>query len=298
MNKSRYRRQQHKKFSGPDGDFHWIDWGGFGPLLHLSHATGFCAGVYTPLAERLLVDFRIIGMDDRGHGATSAAADPTKLLNWNIFAEDLELFVENLSEPVIAVGHSRGAISSLKLAINRPEMVKALVLIDPIILPSRWNWFLYLAKKTGLIKLIPIVHGAAIRRRMWDNRMSMLSAYRKKTPFKNWQPGFLENYVVYGTKDTDEGFIELACDPAWESRCFAVCPHDTWRLVSLLRHPTLVIYGSESDVFLTSTGTRLKAMLPFVETCRFQNTSHFVPMERPDECGEAILRFIRSRGIV
>ncbi len=81
--------KQHRTFSGPGGDFHWIDWGGRGPLLHLSHATGFCAGVYTPLAERLLAHFRVIGMDNRGHGATSASADPTRLLDWNIFAEDL-----------------------------------------------------------------------------------------------------------------------------------------------------------------------------------------------------------------
>jgi pimeloyl-ACP methyl ester carboxylesterase len=141
---------QHKKFSGPDGDFHWIDWGGCGPLLHLSHATGFCAGVYTPLAERLLTHFRVIGMDDRGHGTTSAPADPTRLLDWNIFAEDLEGFFEHLSEPVIAVGHSRGAMSSLRVAISRPELVTALVLIDPIILPSRWNWFLFAVKKPVL----------------------------------------------------------------------------------------------------------------------------------------------------
>ena len=29
----------------PDGPFHYINWGGAGPLAHISHATGFCAGM-------------------------------------------------------------------------------------------------------------------------------------------------------------------------------------------------------------------------------------------------------------
>jgi pimeloyl-ACP methyl ester carboxylesterase len=128
--------------------------------------------------------------------------------------------------------------------------------------------------------------------------MSMLDAYRKKSSFRRWQPGFLEHYVLSGAKETEQGFIELACHPAWESRCFAVCPHDTWRLVSLLSHPTLVIHGSESDVFSSSVGRRLKAMLPFIETYGVQNSTHFVPMERPEECSDAIFSFLRRNGIV
>ena len=71
-------------FSGADGKFHFIDWGGEGPLAHFSHATGLCAGTYAPLAERLGTRLRVIGMDDRGHGRTRAPADPHQLKNWDI----------------------------------------------------------------------------------------------------------------------------------------------------------------------------------------------------------------------
>ena len=66
-------------FSGNGGDFHFIDWGGSGPMAHFSHATGLCAETYTPLAERLRPRLRICGMDDRGHGRTRAPADLRKL---------------------------------------------------------------------------------------------------------------------------------------------------------------------------------------------------------------------------
>jgi hypothetical protein len=35
-------------FQGKDGPFHYIDWGGSGLVAHFSHATGLCAGTYTP----------------------------------------------------------------------------------------------------------------------------------------------------------------------------------------------------------------------------------------------------------
>ena len=59
-------------FQGSDGVFHYIDWGGNGPIAHFAHATGLCAGVYTPLAERLNSRLKILGLDDRGHGRTTA----------------------------------------------------------------------------------------------------------------------------------------------------------------------------------------------------------------------------------
>jgi pimeloyl-ACP methyl ester carboxylesterase len=144
-------------FRGIDGAFHYLDWGGSGPLLHIAHATGYCAGVYAPLAARLKPGLRVVGMDDRGHGQTTVPADPRKLRNWNIFRDDLAGFFRSRNEPVIALGHSRGGTASLLLAAQYPETVRALILIDPTILPFSWMWWWFLAKKVGLARFVPIV---------------------------------------------------------------------------------------------------------------------------------------------
>ena len=285
-------------FKGSDGIFRFIDWGGDGPTAHFSHATGLCAGVYSPLARILRSHLKLFGMDDRGHGKTSAPADPNSLHNWNIFANDLKCFFKGLSEPAIAVGHSRGATASLLLAVRRPELVRALVLIDPTILPYHWMWWWYLAKKTGLAKRAPIVATAAKRRNIWPDRPTMLESYRRKAVFHNWQNGFLEAYVESGTEKTADGNIKLACAPAWESRCFAVCPHDIWRHIPRLQRPTLVIYGTASDTFLASAARRFKAKVPSACMVPLEGTGHFVPMERPADTAEIIINFLKQRAII
>jgi pimeloyl-ACP methyl ester carboxylesterase len=287
-----------RTFSGPEGNFHYIDWDGSGPLTHFSHATGLCAGAYSPLMGLLKSQLGIIGMDDRGHGKTKVPAEPAKLKNWNVFADDLTIFFESLNEPVIAIGHSRGATVSLLLAVKRPELIRALVLIDPTILPFSWMWWWYLAKKTGAAKRVPIVATAARRRYVWPDRRAVLDSYRSKAVFSKWRDGFLAAYVQAGTEVTADGKIKLCCAPAWESRCFAVCPHDVWRYIPRLQQPTLVLYGAKSDTFLAPAAKRFKAKVPAAVMVGLEETGHFVPMERPAETAEAIITFLKNAAVV
>jgi len=290
--------QSYHTFKGPDGDFNYIDWGGSGPLAHFAHATGFCAGTYTPIAEKLCHRLRVLGMDDRGHGRTTAKADPRNLKNWDVFAEDQEQFFKHLREPVIAIGHSRGAVASLLLAIKRPDMIRALILIDPTILPFSWMWWWYLAKKTGFAKRVPIAARAARRNPLWPDTETILNTYRAKHPFRSWGRGFLEGYIADGTTPTNNGGIRLSCTPEWESRCFSVCSHDIWRYIPQIRQPTLVLYGAASDTFLAPAVKRFQTKTPHAVISRFDRTSHFVPMERPDDTVEAIFTFLQEKGLM
>jgi pimeloyl-ACP methyl ester carboxylesterase len=285
-------------FQGSDGEFHYIDWGGSGPIAHFAHATGLCAGVYTPLANRLNSGLKILGLDDRGHGKTTAPANPKTLKNWNIFVSDLEQFFESLNRPVIAMGHSRGATASLLLAVRRPDLIRALVLVDPTILPYSWTWGWALAKTMGLSKRIPIAATAAKRKNGWPDRERILASYKEKAVFRSWTDDFLEAYVNDGTKDNSNGTIKLRCQPAWESRCFAVCPHDVWRYIPQLQQPVLVLYGAESDTFLASAAKRFKAEVTGAQMHRLEATSHFVPMERPNETTRAIFSFLEKERLI
>jgi len=285
-----------RSFDAPDGVFHYLDWGGTGPPAHFSHATGLCAGAYAPLIGELAGSLHLVGMDDRGHGSTKVAADPKKLKSWDTFASDLEYFFEQFDKPVIAIGHSRGAVASLILAARRPDLISALVLIDPTILPFSWMWWWYLAKKTGAARWVPIAARAAGRRYRWPDRETILERFRQKPVFRSWQDGFLEAYVDYGTEAAEDGGIRLCCHPAWEARAFAACNHDVWRYIDRIQQPTLLLFGDQSDICLPAAVKRFVKCVPHAEVCAFERTGHFVPMERPREVVTAIHRFLDRFG--
>src|SRR5262245_60084096 len=54
---------------------HALDWGGDGLTLLLQHPNGFCAGFFDPLARVLRDQFRVIGVDARGHGDSDRPDD-------------------------------------------------------------------------------------------------------------------------------------------------------------------------------------------------------------------------------
>lgn len=285
-------------FEAPDGTFSYLDWGGDGPLTHIAHATGFCAGVYDPLAQILVSRLALVGMDHRGHGRTSASANPKHLKSWNTFADDLGNFFQKIKGPVIAIGHSLGAVSSMMLAAKNPDLIRALILIDPTIMPQSLNLVLFLCQRLGLTKMFPIVSGAARRNPIWPDRATIMNAYSHKPPFNKWDEGFLKAYVNYGFKDIESGHVKLRCEPAWESRCFSTCPAGIWKKAGKLKTPVLIIYGSLSDVFLEGCARKFKLECPSVELKRIEGIGHFVPMEKPDQTAQSIFEFLERLKIL
>ena len=285
-------------FKGEDGRFYYLDWGGDGPLAHISHATGFCARTYTPWARRLTGHLRVLGMDDRGHGLTEAPADPKKIRDWGLFARDLEIFFQSFDQPLVAIGHSRGAVAGMILAVRRPDLVRALVLIDPTILPLSWMWWWYLAKKTGLSGRVPIAARAAKRRAVWPDSETALNSYRGRGAFRNWREGFLEGYIDGGFTGDGNGRVRLACDPAWEAASFTACNHDAWHFVRRITQPVLVLYGRKSDTFLPAAARRFNRLLPRATMVGLEGVGHFVPMERPEESAEIVLDFLRKSKVI
>ena len=82
------------------------------------------------LANRHLPEFAIVAPDLIGHGRSSWAAPWTIEANVAALAALLEA---DASGPVTVVGHSFGGAVALSLAATRPDLVAALVLLDPAV---------------------------------------------------------------------------------------------------------------------------------------------------------------------
>ncbi len=73
---------------------------------------------------------RSVAVDLRGSGSSSNAAGP---YNLERFAADLRELISAASiGPVVVVGHSMGATTALRLAVDAPEAVAGLILIAPV----------------------------------------------------------------------------------------------------------------------------------------------------------------------
>src|SRR5689334_17757241 len=125
-----------KTFAHDGGQFSYLEWDRTRPALHFAHANGFNCEVYRALLSPLR-QFQIFASDIRGHGFTTLPAQLGMPNKWTVFGNDLAAFL-NMAHPgpLILAGHSMGAIASLMVAALHPERVKALVLVEPVLIPS------------------------------------------------------------------------------------------------------------------------------------------------------------------
>src|SRR5438477_3293860 len=106
----------------------WLDAGGDGRLLIALHAHWMEALTFAPLAESLAPDWRLVALDQRGHGHSSHAASYAR----EDYLGDLEAFVAELDAtgPLVLLGNSLGGINALQFAAGHPQYVSALILED------------------------------------------------------------------------------------------------------------------------------------------------------------------------
>jgi pimeloyl-ACP methyl ester carboxylesterase len=258
----------------------------------LAHANGFPPATYRPLAATLFDHFQVIALSARPLWPGSR---PESVPNWHTLADDLIGGLDELGlKGIVGVGHSLGGVNTMFAAVRRPQLFRAVVLIDPVILPPSWLRLLRLMRWLGLGQRQPLVQGALRRRRTWPSRQACYNHFRGKPLFANWPDASLRAYVEGGTRPrTDEG-VELVYPPEWEAHIFATPPLDVWRFVPRLRTRTLVIKGEHSDTFQPSSERRMARRLPDAFFHIVPKAGHLLPMERPIEIGSAIREFIRK----
>ncbi|WP_406280508.1 alpha/beta hydrolase [Nocardia sp. NBC_00881] len=104
----------------------YIDHGGTGPAVLLLHSYLMDADMFAPQVESLGDTFRLIAMDERGHGGTPADRPFTY---WDVARDALGL-LDALEVPRCAVvGTSQGGFIAMRMALLAPDRVAALALL-------------------------------------------------------------------------------------------------------------------------------------------------------------------------
>ena len=219
------------------------DFGGKGPILHFAHPNAYPPACFTPILEPLSENYHVVAMHHRplwpGH-------EPDEFENWQVIAGDLYRFLTQRGyEQIIGVGHSLGAVATMKVAYQHPELFRALVLIEPVFLePQILN---ILAANPGVFAEQPLVTRALKRRTTWPDRQTAFDHYRAKSVFDRWSDEALWYYVNEGFVETEEGDLTLAFSREWEAKIYSSLPLRVWEELPRVPQPTLAIRGAESD---------------------------------------------------
>ena len=258
----------------------YLDSGGDKPVLHFSHANGFPVSVYLPLMSELAGDYRVVGLGHRGQDGRSKV-----IHSWHRLALDLIAFLESLDAgPVIGVGHSIGAVTTLFSAVRRPDLFSRIVLLDPVLLPPKLVLLARMMKLVGLKGRMPLAFRARRRRNGWSNREEACEYFRERSLFHGWDEKFIRAYVTHGLKPTPDGRVELICPPEAEARGFESYSTDIWSWPPRLRTPTFIVRGEESSEALRpECFEKFLRICPVAQGAVMPGAGHLIPMEKPGE---------------
>lgn len=268
----------------PDGEVSQLVWEGppskeTGPLVHFAHANGFNAETYRDLLAPLAQSFRIVASDARGHGFTRLPATPGLAQGWTIFRDDLIAILERLAPEggAILAGHSMGATASLMTAALRPDLVRALVLVEPVLVP-----------KHVTVGASELSKRAIKRRDRFASLAEALDTYRGRGAFKTWTDETIRAYLEGGLEPDGDG-LRLSCRPAWEAEDFRSAPPGMSELAAELRCPVTLVHADDGTAGESEVAI-FKRLCPEARVLSQPGATHFLPMEFPQIVREEIVR--------
>lgn len=254
------------------------DFGGDGPPLLISHATGFLAAVYGPLAAELGRHFHVWAIDFRGHGDSTARADGDQ--GWHGMTQDLLACVDALDTtgvtgPFVGFGHSMGGAVTLDAARLRPGTFRSIVAFEPIVPPT--------AAAPGMQARDNHMSGPARRRRpSFASASDALARYAARPPLDQFRADVLWRYVTDGFRELPDGGVTLKCTPEAEAGTFEGAGSLTQDDLGGIDAPVLVMLGArQPELPPAQFAPKVAAALPRGELLEYPTFGHFGPFQDP-----------------
>ncbi|WP_129794114.1 alpha/beta fold hydrolase [Sphingosinicella sp. CPCC 101087] len=238
-----------------------------GPPLLLLHGYTDSSRVWTILAPQL-GRYRMLIPDQRGHGASDA---PACCYTMEQLAEDARLFLDAMGvERAAVAGHSMGSMVAQVLAAEHPDQVTRLVLVGSTALPAvrrgDWLWTQVMALRE------PIASNA-----------DFLRAFGPDSSPTPVDPDLLRFYAP-----------EIAATPphVWRSMIRQLVEVPIGRYAPDVRAPVLILSGGRDELFPAEHHAALVAAYPRAEAHVFPELGHNLIIERPEEVGPVLVRFL------
>jgi pimeloyl-ACP methyl ester carboxylesterase len=260
------------------GEIAYVCQGKGEPIL-LLHGTVTSAYLWRHVLPLLAQGFTVYAFDLLGYGDSSKplTADLSVRAQVEYVAE---VMVKLRLTHVTAVGHDIGGGVIQLLALNRPELVRRLVLVDSVAYDS---W--------------PAPEIDRLKDPAWDQIMETLDL--RKGFRKALQRGIFhqervtDTLVAEYTRPLDglEGRrAYLRCARALNNRDILIRAAEIERLPL----PVLILWGEADDYQDVKYGQRLADRLPSARLVILKEAGHFLPEDQPEEIARFIREFIQQ----
>jgi pimeloyl-ACP methyl ester carboxylesterase len=245
---------------------------GDGPPILGIHGTPSSVLLWVDAARRLAQRGRCIVYERRGYPLSGGAAGIDRL-DLGDHVDDAAALLEALSAvPAVLVGRSTGGQIALELARRRPDLVRALVLLEPALVsidPEAAAWAESMRSR-ALRRAAedPSAAAEAVVREALGDDLWFSLPHEVQELFRRASPAVLAESRGLG--------LDLSHDPGLMS-------HGE---LHSIHQPTLLVYGSSSPIAFERVVERLAEALPNAETERVSG-SHLIDPAHP-----AVLEFL------
>ncbi len=263
-----------------DRIIHFLDYGEGRPVL-LLHGGGAGSAVWFRQIEMLSKTRRVIAPDHPVFGLSSQAPYKSPLTH-SLVTYLIDLMDDIGLDKVDIVALSMGAQAALALAIERPERVVKMVVIDSAGLGRAFPLIFRLAT-------VPLLGRLVVRPNRWgqdnyfktmevvDSEFDDAPAYRQYAYDVTLSDGHAQAMraslrVITGLGGQKQFFSDA------ELRSISV--------------PTLAIWGEHDQVFPVEHGYRLARLVPGARLHVIENAAHVPLLDNPDQVNELIAGFL------
>ncbi len=259
---------------------HYVEWGAphARPLVLLHGITGH-ARTWDRLAPELSRHFRVLALDQRGHGDSDGA--PGADYRVAAMADDLASFVDKLGLGTFTLlGLSMGGRVAIAYAGTHPARVERLVIVDigpDIHLPG-------LERIRGMMSEAPERIGS---------EEQAVEYVRRANP--RYDEVELRQRVIHGLRRLADGTLTWKYDRALREMMRAGGrrdPIDLWEPLGRIACPTLLVRGAESDILSPEIAKTMLERLPDGRLVEVEGAGHTVPGDRPREFARVVRSFL------
>jgi pimeloyl-ACP methyl ester carboxylesterase len=250
---------------------HYLDWGNpAAPPLVCVHGYTGSGDAFNGFARHFRDRFHIVALDVRGHG--KSAWSPDRAYGYRDQAGDLAAFVDQLGlGSFVLLGTSMGGVIAMTYAMEHGQRLRALVVND--VGPDAEQGS---QRITGMVGARPNAFATLDDAMAYRRDISPIVAGRSLADQRELALGVL--------RQSPDGTWGWKLDPAYISQRIergAPVRPDLWPTLARLACPTLVVWGTTSDVLSEAQARRMVETLPRGELLAIQGVGHAPSLVEP-----------------